>query len=149
MKKTLKSPLHCKEIQSVNLKGNQSWVIGRTDAEAQTPILWPPDSKSQLIGKDPDAGKDWRKAETEMTEDEMAGWRHWLNGHKLESTLGDSGGYYIAWLATIPGISKSWTWLSHWTTVTRDIILCTLHRYLINTIWLGETEAQKSWITFL
>ena len=81
LEKTLESPLDCKEIQPVN-KGNQSWIfIGRTDAEFETPILWSPDAKSQLIGKDPDAGKDWRREEKGMTEGEMVGWHHWLNGH--------------------------------------------------------------------
>ena len=71
--------LDCKEIQPVHPKGDQSWVfIGRTDAEAETPIPWPPDAKNWLIGKDPDAGKDWRLEEKGMTEDEMVGWHHWL-----------------------------------------------------------------------
>ena len=84
LEKTLESPLDCKEIQSVNPKGNQSWVfIGRTDDEAETPIIWPPYSKSWLIGKDPDAGKDWRW-EKGTTEDEMVGWNHWLDGHEFE-----------------------------------------------------------------
>jgi len=87
--KSLESPLGCKEIQPVNLKGNQSWIfIGRTDAEAETPILWPPDVKYQLLGKDPDAGKDWRQEEKGMTEDEMVGWHHWCEGHESEWTLG-------------------------------------------------------------
>ena len=82
LKKTLESPLSCKEIQPVNPKGNQPWIfIGRIDAEAETPILWPPDAKSWLIRKDPDAGKDWRQEEKGMTEDEMLGWHHWLSGH--------------------------------------------------------------------
>ena len=77
LEKTLKSPLDCKEIQPVHPKGNQSWIfIGRTDPEAETPIFWPPDMKSWLIGKDPDAGKDWRREEKGMTEDEMVGWHH-------------------------------------------------------------------------
>ena len=81
LEKTLDSPLDCKEIQPVNLRGNQSWIfIRRTDAEAETPILWSPDVKSWLTGKDPDAGKDWRREEKGMTEDEMVGWHHWLNG---------------------------------------------------------------------
>ena len=85
--------LDCKEIQSVHLKGNQSWIfIGRTDPEAEAPILWPPDAKNWLTGKDPDAGKDWRQEEKGMTEDEMVGWQHWLNGHEFEQTLGDSEG---------------------------------------------------------
>ena len=83
--KTLESPLDCKKIKPVNRKGNQSWVfIGRTDLEAETPILWPPDVKNWLIGKDPDAGKDWRWDEKGTTEDEMVGWHHWLNGHEFE-----------------------------------------------------------------
>ena len=81
----LESPLDCKEIQSVHPKGNQSWIfIGRTDAEAETPKLWPPDVKNWLIWKDPDAGKDWRKEEKGTKEDEMAGWHHRLNGHEFE-----------------------------------------------------------------
>ena len=82
LEKTLESPLDCKEIQPVHSKGDQSWVfIGRTDVEAETPILWPPDVKSWFSGKDPDAGKDWRQEEKGTTEDEMVGWHHWLKGH--------------------------------------------------------------------
>ena len=84
LEKTLESPLDSKEIQPVNPKGNQSWIfIGRSDAEAETPILWPPDLKSWLICKDPDAGKNWRQEEN-GTEDEMVGWHHQLNGHEFE-----------------------------------------------------------------
>ena len=83
LEKTLESPLDFKEIQPIHPKGNQSWIfIERTDAEAETPILWPPDAKNWFIGKDPDAGKDWRLEEKGMTEDEMVGWHHWLNGHE-------------------------------------------------------------------
>ena len=83
--KTLESPLDCKEIQSVHPKGDQSWVfIGRTVAKAETPVLWPPHAKSWLIGKDADAGRDWGQKEKGMTEDEMAGWHHQLNGHEFE-----------------------------------------------------------------
>ena len=83
--KTLESPLDCKEIQPVHPKWDHSWVfIGRTDAEAETPILWPPHAKSWLIGKYPDAGRDWGQEEKGMTEDEMAGWHHWLDGHEFE-----------------------------------------------------------------
>ena len=93
LEKTLESPLDCKEIQPVNSKGNQPWIfIGRTDAEAEAPKLWPPDVKGWLIGKDPDAGKDWRQEEKGMTEDEMVGWHHHLNVHKFEQTLEDSEG---------------------------------------------------------
>ena len=93
LEKTFESPLDCKEIQPVHPKGDQFWVsIGRTDAE--TPILWPPDAKSWLIWKDPDAGKDWGQQEKGMTEDEMVGWYHRLNGHGFGSTLtvGDGQG---------------------------------------------------------
>ena len=89
LEKTLESPLDCKEIQPINTEGNQSWIfIRRTDAEAEALILWPPDAKSWLIRKDPDAGKDWRQEEKGMTEDEMVGWHHWLNGHEFERALG-------------------------------------------------------------
>ena len=82
LEKTLESPLDCKEIQPVHPKGDQSWVfIGRTDVEAETRVFWPPDVKSWLIGKDPDAGRDWGWEEKGTTEDEMAGWHHRLNGH--------------------------------------------------------------------
>ena len=88
LEKTPESPLDSKEIKAVNSKENQSWTfIGRTDAEP--PILWPPDAKSQLIGKDPDAGKDWRQEEKGTTEDEMVGWHHWLNGHEFEQARGN------------------------------------------------------------
>ena len=84
LEKILESPLDCKEIQPVHPKGNQSWVfIGRIDLEAETSVLWPPDAKSWLIWKDPDAGKDWGQEEKRMTEDEMAGWHHRLNGHEF------------------------------------------------------------------
>ena len=94
LEKTLESPLDCKEIQPVHLKGNQSWMFtGRTHVEAETPILWPPDVKNWLIGKDPDAGKDWRQ-EKGMTKDEMVGWHHWLKRHEFEKALwvGDGQG---------------------------------------------------------
>ena len=85
LEKNLESPLDSKEIQPGHSKGNQSWIfIGRTDTEAETPILWPPDVKNWLIGKDPDAGKDWRQEEKGMTEDEMVGWHHLLNGCEFE-----------------------------------------------------------------
>ena len=91
MEKTLKSPLNCKEIKPVNPRGNQSWIcIGRTEAEP--PILWLPNVKIWLIGKDPDAGKDWGQEEKGMTEDEMIGCHHQLNGHEIEQTQGDSEG---------------------------------------------------------
>ena len=110
--KRLESPLDSKEIKPVNLKGNQPWIFtGRTDAEA--PILWPPDAKSRLIGKDPDAGKDWRQKEKRAIEDEMVGWHHQFNGHELGETLG--GGE--AWHTAFCGVTKSQMWLSDWKTI--------------------------------
>ena len=89
LEKTLKSPLDCKEIQPVHSKGDQSWVFfGRTDAKAKTPILWPPHAKSWFIGKDSDPGRDWGQEEKRTTEDEMAGWRHGLDGREFVWTLG-------------------------------------------------------------
>ena len=93
LEKTVESPLECKEIQPVHPKGNQSWVfIGRTNIEAETPILWPPDVKIWFTGKDPEAGKDWGQEEKGMPEDEMVGWHYWLNGHGLGWTLGVGDG---------------------------------------------------------
>ena len=114
LEKTLESPLDCKEIQPVHPKGNQSWIlIGRTDAEAETPILWPLDVKNWLTGKDPDAGKDWGQEEKGMTEDEMVGWYHRLDGHGFEQAPGvDDGQGSLA--SCIP-----WGWkelvMSNWT----------------------------------
>ena len=91
LEKPLEGPLDCKEIKPINHKGNQPWIfIGRTDAEVETSILWPPDMKSKLIGKDPDAEKDWGQEEKGVTEDEMVGWHPQLNGHEFQHTLGDS-----------------------------------------------------------
>ena len=93
LEKTLESPLDSKEIQPVNPKGNQPWMFtGRTDAKTDAPVLWPPDAKSQLIGKDPDARKHWRHKQKGVTKDKMVRWHHQLNGHELEQTLGDRGG---------------------------------------------------------
>ena len=112
LEKTLEKPLDCKEIQPVHPKGNQSWVfIGRTDVEAETPILWPPDEKNWLSGKDPDVGKDWGQEEKGTTEDEMVGWHHRLHGHelcKLRELVIDRE----AWHAAIHGVTKSWRWLN-------------------------------------
>ena len=114
LEKTLESPLDCKEIQPVNPKGNQPWIfIGRTDAEAL--VLWPPDVKSRLIGKDPYAGKDWGQEEKGMTENEMVGWHHWLNGYEFEQTLGNGEGQG-SWVCCSPwGLKESDTteWLNN------------------------------------
>ena len=91
--KTLESPLDCKEIQPVHPKGNQSWIfIGRTDAKAVSSILWPPNAENWLIEKDPDTGKNWRREEKEMTEEEIVGWHHQLDGHEFEQALGIGDG---------------------------------------------------------
>ena len=92
-RKTLESPLDCKEIQPDHPKGNQSWIfIGRIDAEAEISIFWPPDAKTCLIGKDPDAGKDWRQEKKGTTEDELVGWHHQLDGNEFEQVLGVGDG---------------------------------------------------------
>ena len=113
--KTLESPLDCKEIQPVHSKGDRSWVfIRRTDAKAETPILWPPHSKSWLIGKDSDAGRDWGQEEKGKTEAEMAGCHHWLDGYEL-AELRELVMDREAWRAAIHGVTKSRTRLSDWT----------------------------------
>ena len=135
LEKTLENLLYCKEIQPVHPKGNQSWIfIGKIDAKAETPILWPPDAKNWLNGKHPDAGKYWRWEEKGMTEDEMVGWHHWLNGHEFEYTLGVGYGHG-AWHAAVHGITKSQTGLSDWTElnffgVSQNILLLPSHLLL-------------------
>jgi len=117
LEKTLESPLDCK-IQPVHPIGDKSWVfIGRTDVEAETPILRPPDAKSWLIGKDPDARRDWRQEEKGMTEDEMAGWHHWLNGHGFGWTPGVGDGQgglacYGSWVHKELDTTEWMNWLT-------------------------------------
>ena len=110
LEKTLESPLDSKEIKPVNPKGNQPWMfIGRTDTEAEALILWPPDAKDWLNGKDPDAGKDWGQEEKGATEDEMVGWHHWLHGHEFEQAHGDSEGQgSLAYLQSMGSQSQTW-----------------------------------------
>ena len=127
LEKTLESPLDCKEIQSVHPKGD--WMfIGRTDVETETPILWPSDAKSWLIGKESDAGKDWGQEEKGMTEDEMVGWHHQLNGLDL-SELQELVMDREAWCAVVHEVAKSWTRLSNWTEL--------IHIQTINTVKKG------------
>jgi len=114
LKKTLKSPLDSRKIKSVNPKGNQRWrFIGSTDAKGEAP-LWPPDVKSRLIGKDPDAGKDWKQEEKGATEDEMVGRNHQLNGYEFEPTPGDSEGQGSLTCCSLWGHKESDT-TSNWT----------------------------------
>ena len=114
LEKTLESPLDCKEIQPVHPKGNHSWIfIGKT--EAVPPVLWPPDAKKQLLGKDPDAGKDRRQEKNGTTEDEMVGWHHWLNGHEFEQAP-EFAMDREAWHAAVRRVAKSKTRLSNGTT---------------------------------
>ena len=123
LEKTLKSPLDCKEIQPVHPKGNQSWIfIGRTDADAETPILWPPDVTNWLIEKDPDAGKDWRREEKGMIEDEMVGWHHRLSGHEFEQALGIGDGQGSLACCS-PWVPESQTWLSNWADALQSYLL--------------------------
>ena len=136
LEKTVESPSNCKEIQPVHPKGNQSWIfIGRTDAEAETPVLWPLDVNNWLNGKDPDVGKDWRWEEKGTTEDEMVGWYHLffffciiflmdMSLIKLWELVMDRE----AWHAAVHGVTKSWTWLSDWT----ELIGNSIRRYFRN-----------------
>ena len=113
---TIESPLDCREIQPVHPKGNQSWIfIGRTDAKAEIPILWPPHVKSWFIGKDPDAGRDWGQEEKGMTEDEMVEWHLWLDGHEFEQSPGVGNGQGSLMCYSPWGHKKSDTteWLAH------------------------------------
>ena len=116
-RRLLRVPWTARRSKPVNPKGNLSSIFfGRTDAKAETLILWPPDAKNWLLGKDPDAGKDWRQEEKGMTEFEMAGWHHWLDA--MYMSLSEFQKLVIgreAWHAAVHGITKSWTWLSDWT----------------------------------
>ena len=136
LEKTLESPLDYTEIQPVHPKGNQSWVfIGGTDVKAETPILWPPDEESWLIWKDPDAGKDWGQEEKGMTEDEMVGWYHWLNGHGFGWTLG---------VAAVHGVTKGRTQLSNWTELKSFFLNKTISIWQKHFILLGKM--QRLWV---
>ena len=137
LEKTLESPLDCKEIQPVHPKGDQSWVFfGRTDAKAETPILWPPHVKSWLVGKDCDAGRDWGQDEKGMTEDEMAGWHHQLDGHEFEWTpgVGDGQGSLVccsSWGQKESGTTEQLNWTElNWTRAGR---ILELSEIILNT----------------
>ena len=118
LEKTLENTLDCTEIKPVNPKRNQSWIFTvRTDAEAKAPIVWLPVAKNRLIRKDPDAGKDWRQEEKGMTEDEMVGWHHWLNGHEFEWTLGVGDGWRPGALQSMGSrrVGLDWVTELNWT----------------------------------
>ena len=116
LEKTLESPMDRKAFKPVNLKGNQPLIlIGRTDAKAEAPILWPPDAKNWLIGKEPEAGKDWRQEK--VTKDEMVGWHHQFNGHEFKQTPGDSEGQGSL-VCISPWGHEDQRWLSNWKTTT-------------------------------
>ena len=157
LEKTLESSLDSKEIKPVSPKRNQPWILtGRTEVEAEAPILWPPDVKSWLIGKDPDAGKDWGQEEKGMTEDEMVGWHHQLNGHKFEQTLGDRDGQGSLACCSPWGHKESDTTeqlnsnilisvLANWTIskLLVDVLLpvaAVTNYWILGTWWLNATE---------
>ena len=145
----LESPLDCKEIHPVNPKGSQFWIfIGRTDAEPETPILWPPDAKNWILGKDPDAVKDWRQDEKRMTEDEMVGWHHRLNGIGL-------GGLWVLVMDRVLWFmgSQSQSWLSNCTELNWSLFFSAQTRFFfISSITqsriLGESYLWIYWYLY-
>ena len=147
LEKTLESPLDCREVQQIHPKGDQCWVfIGRTDDEAETPVLWPPHVKSWLIGKDPDAGKDWGQEEKGTTEDEMAGRHHWLDGSESEWILGvgDVPGGLVccdSWDCKELDMTEHLNW-TEWI----NIVICTTilsSPTMLSWGWLGSTFFTK------
>ena len=141
LEKTLESPLDSKEIKPVNSKGNQSWIfIGGTDAENEAPLLWPPDAKKWLIGKDPEAGKDWRQEEKGRTEDHMVGWYHWLDGYEFEQALGVGDGQgglacCSSWGHQELDMTERLNWLN-WCAIINRLLLST--RSTFTACWLGR-----------
>ena len=146
LEKTLESTLDCKKIQPVNLKGNHSWIfIARTDAEAETPILWPSDANNWLICKDTDAGTDLRQEEKETTEDEMIGLHHWFD--RCEFELQELVMDREAWCAAVHGVAKSQTRLSNWTELKSFLVprvneLSTLTCYWLPLVLSKQTNKK-------
>jgi len=162
LEKTLESPLDCKEIQPVHSEGDQPWdFFGRNDAKAETPVLWPPHAKSWLIGKDSDAGRDWGQEEKGTTEDEMAGWHHWLDGHESEWTpgVGDGQGGLVccnSWGCKESDMTEKLKWTElNWTESvnlaklqdTESIHRNQLHFYILNENSEGEIMVSIPFIT--
>ena len=150
LEKTHESSLDCKEIKPVHRKGNQSWIfIGSTDAEAETPILWPPDVKNWLIWKDPDAGKDWRQEEKGMTEEEMVGWHHQLNGHEFEQAPGVGNGQENLTCCSPWGCKESETTEQlNWTELIWNIPPMAKLFELLTLFDQSATFPELSWINF-
>ena len=148
LEKTLESPLNRKEIQQIHPKGNQSWIfIGRTDAEAEIPILWLPDVKSWLIWKDPDTGKDWRWEERGTTEDEMVGWHRRLNGHDFEWTpgVGDGQGGLACCSPWGCRVGHEWATELNWTEVYQ--MFCEfVFPVILRDSWIGQLYPTFRWI---
>ena len=145
LEKTLDSLLDTKEIKPVNPKGNQYWIfIGKIDAEAETPIFWPPDAKNWVIGQDPDAVKDWRQEEKGMTEDKMVGWHHWLNGHEFEQApgVGEEQGNLACcspWCYRDSGMTEQLNWTELNWTMPSDKKNLKLDYLLTRSYTLGTT----------
>ena len=152
LEKTLESPLDSKEIKPVNSKRNQSWIfIGRTDAEAEAPILWPPDAKSRLTRKDPDAGKDWRQEEKGMTE-EMVGWHHRLDGHEYEQAPGvDDGQGSLAcfshWGCKESDTTEQLNWTERWGIIVFILSISVGHNWATELNW--EMRNYSFYFTYI
>ena len=157
LEKTPESPLDCKEIQPVRLKGNQSWIfIGGTDVDAESPILWPPDSESWLIWRDPDAGKDWGQEEKGTTEDEMVWWHHWHNGHGFGWTpgVGDGQGGLVccsSWGCKELDTTEQLNWTELYLTVSifkcSAVLIDRQHDRTLSVIYHMHPETLEYWLS--
>ena len=148
--KTLGNPLDCKDIQPVHPKGNESWIfIGRTDAEAEAPILWLPDRKNQLFGEDPRAEEDWRQEEKQITEDEMVAWHHQLSGHEFEQDLGvgDGQGSFACWSPWGHKELDTTEWLN-WSTGSKNSLYCWDPCHTVGLLFLFSTLLFSSINTY-